>query len=117
MVGKTAHRTKADQARFDALKDMGCIAARLRGLGYVGPDIHHILSGGKRMGHQYTLPLSPWHNRGDIPEQCAGAKEAEAILGPSMYRSKRRFEAEFGTELELLEVVNGRLRLIPTAEP
>ena len=28
MVGKTAHRTKADQARFDALKDMGLQSAR-----------------------------------------------------------------------------------------
>lgn len=109
MVGKTAHRTKADLARFKALKDMGCIASRLRGLGYVAPDIHHILRGGKRMGHQYTLPLCPWHNRGDIPEQCAGAAEAEAIFGPSMYRAKRRFVAEFGTELELLALVNERL--------
>lgn len=108
MIGKTAHRTKADRARFDALKRMGCIASRLRGLGYVAPDIHHII-GGYRMGHQYTLPLSPWHNRGDIPERCSGEAEAESIFGPSMYRAKRRFVAEFGTELELLAIVNERL--------
>ena len=109
MVGKTAHRTKADRARFDALKAMGCIAARLRGLGYVPPDIHHIVKGKKRLGHQFTLPLSPWHNRGDVPELCSCASEAEAIFGPSMYRAKRQFEAEFGTELELLAIVNQRL--------
>lgn len=106
MVGKTKSPTKADRRRFDALKDMGCIASRLRGLGYVAPDIHHLVEGGRRLGHQYTIPLAPWHNRGDLPEQCANEAEAREILGPSMYRHKRDFVREFGTERQLLDIIN-----------
>lgn len=50
--------TKADLARFRALQKLGCIACRQRGV-FSQPDIHHLLSGGRRRGNRYTIPLCP----------------------------------------------------------
>lgn len=62
---------------------MGCIACRERGFGYVPPDIHHLLSGGVRIGHDATIPLCAHHHRGHAP---AGMTQAQAalVLGPSL---------------------------------
>lgn len=107
MVGKTKSRTKAQQRRFDALKEMGCICCIKRGLGPTPPEIHHDTDCGRRRGHDYTLPLCPWHHRG---KHDAGAAAAEAVAGPSLARNKRAFIEEFGTEESLRKEVNERLR-------
>jgi hypothetical protein len=45
--------------RFRELQELGCVACRK--LGYVSqPDIHHLLSGGKRIGDNATIPLCPF---------------------------------------------------------
>lgn len=92
--------TKADLARFDALHRIGCIACLKAGSGYRAPDIHHILSGGFRMGHQFTLPLCPEHHR--FPS-------TGAVVGPSLADGSRVFAAKFGTQMELLAEVNARI--------
>ena len=99
--------TKADKRRIRALKEMGCIACLLRGVGWRLPDAHHILVGGRRMGHQYTIALCGWHHEGR-PMEC-GQRETRELLGPSLKLEKRRFQAEFGTELELLRLTDERL--------
>lgn len=95
--------TKADKERIDKFRHIGCIAT-----GLAGYDVHHITRGGRRMGNQYTIPLSPWSHRG----VCAAGfskDEMTKMYGPSLAYSKKDFIAKFGTEMELLAKVNERL--------
>ena len=92
--------TKADIARFRLFQKIGCVACRKRGISSQA-DVHHLLSGGKRLGHQYTIPLCPWHHRGNPPDGMLVA-ESEARFGPSLARGPKRFRAEFGSDSILL---------------
>lgn len=103
MVGKTKHITKDHRARFRALQDHGCVACRLEGDGYREPDIHHIVKDGRRLGHDYTIPLCPWHHRG-VP-----AQNGEILHGPSLATRPRSFVVKYGTEKSLLDRVNRRI--------
>ncbi len=75
----------------------GCIACHADGVGYVFPEVHHILRGSVRMGHLHTLPLCSGHHR-------KGAGRAGLI---ARHPDKAAFEARYGTEASLLE----RLRI------
>lgn len=108
MVGKTKHITKSNEARFKALQEMGCVCCIKRGLGHTDCEIHHVTDCGRRRGHDDTLPLCPWHHRG---QHELGAKAAEAVAGPSLALNKRAFVHEFGTEDELLKEVNSELAM------
>ena len=88
---------KADIARFDAFQRIGCIACRLLGH-YSVPEVHHLKSGNRRRGHQFTVPLCPAHHR--------QVGWNEAMHGPSLARSPRKFHAMFGTDEELLSKTN-----------
>jgi hypothetical protein len=103
MVGRSKLPTKAEARRMELLKtQVGCVACRLDGRGYEPPDIHHLLSGGKRIGHQATVPLCPWHHRG------YGSTES----GPSLARAPGEFHATYGSDQRLLEITNGFLEII-----
>ncbi len=72
-------------------------------MGYfdVPADAHHLLSGGRRRGHDKTVALCKWHHTGeDI--QGIGKDTLYRILGPSYALNKREFEDTFGTDDELL---------------
>lgn len=103
MKTSTGKPTKAQQARFKALREIGCICCWNYLGRYVVPEIHHIVKGMKRLGHDYTLPLCPAHHRGVIEAGC------HDVYGPSLAHGKRTFEAVFGTEAQLLETVNAML--------
>lgn len=105
MVGKTKTPNAGQRRRMDALKEMGCVLCREYGLGHIPPEIHHITSCGRRLGHDHTIPLCCWHHRG-TPWACDRPSQEEATLGPSLARNKRTFVSEFGTELEILDRVN-----------
>ena len=109
MVGKTKAATKAHKRRFMALQDMGCIACAFEGIPFEPAEIHHITSCGRRLGHEYSLPLCPHHHRGvnlsALPEQAL-----YDLKGPSLARHKREFVARYGSELQLLRIVDQRLR-------
>ena len=90
--------SKKDQARFRALQDLGCICCNILGV-YSPPDIHHILSGGRRMGNEYTIGLCPHHHRGM-------GKEATELFGPSLADGSKPFVDWWGTEASLLDKVN-----------
>ena len=92
--------TKRDLHRFDKLQRLGCIACRILGF-YTQPDVHHVLSGGRRTGHQNTIPLCPWHHRGIRP----GVLTPD-YLGPSLANGSKPFHARFGTQKQLLDKVN-----------
>jgi len=112
MKTSTRKPTKAQQARFDALKEMGCICCwNYRGV-HQPAEIHHLVDKGYRKhsgGHDATLPLCVWHHRG---EHEHGVSHAIQVYGPSLARNKREFIRVFGTERQLLETVNAMLERV-----
>jgi hypothetical protein len=89
--------TKSDRIRFDKLHRIGCICCKLAGSGYRAPDIHHVLSGGRRIGNKATLPLCPEHHR--MPSNGT-------VVGPSLADGSKLFTARWGTQIALLAKVN-----------
>lgn len=87
--------TAQERAWMDWIAAQGCICCRMDGLPPRATAVHHILRGGLRLGHRFTLPLcDPGHHQGGQP------------LGLiSRHPWKARFEARYGTEMELLETL------------
>jgi hypothetical protein len=52
-------------------------------------DVHHIVEGGRRLGHLWTIGLCPGHHRNNEPGKLA------------RHVNKSRFEATYGDEYEL----------------
>lgn len=111
MVGKTKHINKSDRERFRSLKEHGCEVCRSMGFGWVFAECHHILSGGRRLGHSCTIPLCPWHHQGHPPEGY-DERSAKHVFGPSLKLHKREFVDRFGSELEILDRVNQILGVV-----
>lgn len=105
--------TKEERARYAALKCMPCAACRQIGIYNLWSDVQHITSGGRRIGNYDTYPLCKWHHQGIIPVGYGlkNSTETMAKFGPSFAKSKREFEARFGTEEELLALTNKFLRI------
>ena len=99
MRTSTGKPTAADLRRFRAMQEAGCVCCFILGV-WSPPEIHHILSGGRRMGHQFSLPLCALHHRGVAPK---GYRDA---FGPSLSDGSKPFAAFWGTEMSLLEKVN-----------
>jgi hypothetical protein len=105
------------ERRFDSLQRLGCICCLLECVGWMAPDIHHIVDGGYRKhsgGDMATIPLCPWHHRGLPPP---GMNEAIALntLGPSLALNKKLFNRTYGGERKLLEQVDAQLNMRKTA--
>jgi Recombination enhancement, RecA-dependent nuclease len=66
-------------------------------------DIHHLLSGGKRVSHDHTVGLCPWHHRGILPEGRR-ADEFSEVHGPSLALNQKAFRRRYGDEFELHEI-------------
>lgn len=98
----TGTPTKAQQARFDAIREVGCIACLARGMNRYA-EVHHLTIGGrhgqKRRGHDFTVGLCPFHHRG---ENTFGDDDPTAIYGPSYALEPRRFREVFGQDDALL---------------
>lgn len=94
----TGTPTKSQKARFNAIKEVGCIVCRLMFRGWVPCHIHHLTVGGKhgqkRRGHDFTIGLCPWHHVG----VDGNAKND----GPSYALSPRAFRHEYGQDDVLL---------------
>ena len=81
-----------ERAWMDFIVAHGCVACRIDGVTPRPTAVHHILRGGVRMGHLFTLPLcDPGHHQG-----------GDAIGLTSRHPWKARFEKRYGTEMELL---------------
>lgn len=88
-MGPSKTPTKVEAEWMQSIAELGCIACRKDG--YSSPaSVHHIISGGRRMGHLFTLPLCFLHHQGDGRQV------------PSVHFTKRTFVARYGSELELL---------------
>ncbi len=106
MKHSTGKPTKAERARLERLAGMLCVACCIYGKPTCHKvEIHHLLSGNKRRGHLFTIPLCSWHHRGDPWTDCT-ARYMEANYGPSLARSSKAFHEKFGTDEELLKHVN-----------
>lgn len=105
--------TKAEAARMLAIREAGCIASRIRGLGFVPCTVHHLTVGGrhgqKRRGHMMTVGLSEWHHLGRVPEGWTKDR-ARQVLGPSYALEPRAFREEFGDDDRLLAYQEELLR-------
>ena len=110
MKHSTGTPTKSEQKRMTAMKDMGqCVACYQRGIhgrGYI--EIHHLLSGNRRIGHLASVSLCCYHHRAVTPDGMSRA-EAEHTFGPSLANGSKPFRAEFGTDKELLDLQNALL--------
>jgi hypothetical protein len=96
---------KADSSRMQLIKESGCIATLLAAGKSQAPDVHHLLSCGRRKGHQFTIGLSPWHHRG-VQLDGFSRQEMMGIYGPSYAHSRRGFQAFFGRDDLLLKIQN-----------
>jgi hypothetical protein len=82
---------------------LGCICCYQFG-GWVHPEVHHLISGNRRMGHNWTIPLCPFHHRGVSSGLFYGPRIALSDGG-------KIFVATFGNERELWKKVQDRLAL------
>ena len=111
----TGTPTKAEAARMDAIKAGPCVACHLRGVASWCPEVHHLLSGGRRIGHMATVGLCAWHHRAVISFACTGT-EMRDHFGPSLNEGSKPFHREFGTDAELLAIQNALLGIDITEE-
>ena len=84
--------TKAEREHMGAVAAMGCIVCRNLGLGASPAEVHHIGNGtlGKKASNFETIGLCPIHHR-------------HGGHGVAVHAGRKAFEANFGTERELLE--------------
>lgn len=108
MKTSTGKATKAEQRRFDAMLEIGCLCCLLNGHPETPGEIHHLTSAGRRRGHLESLCLCPGHHRGVFDRPY---KEWKEIHGPSFAKEPRQFAEVFADDDTLLEIqdslVNG----------
>ena len=94
-------KTKAEKFHMNKVADLGCIACRIMGYEDTPPQLHHIRGNGKdspgigqKSSNFEVIPLCIHHH----------------LTGENaIHKNKANFEADFGTEKELLGMVEGLL--------
>jgi len=89
-------------ARWLRFPEIGCVACQKIGVFNPQADVHHLLSGNRRRGHLYTIPLCPWHHRGVGNRYADRGRD----MGPSLAHGSKPFREMFGSDDELLEHTN-----------
>jgi hypothetical protein len=111
----TGKPTKAQSSRFEAMRELGCIACRMNAkhglptatFGGNGLEIHHLLSGGRRMGHDATVCLCHFHHQAKrLPIEGEGYCAHARIFGPSLEHEPNAFRLMYGREEEQLAYQN-----------
>lgn len=90
---------KAEKEHLSKVAGLGCIACKNLGYGEVPAHVHHIRTGigmGQRASNYDTIPLCPTHHQ-------------QGGHGVAIHAGQKTWEANFGTELELLEQVKMEL--------
>lgn len=111
----TGKPTKAEAQRFDAMARCACLACLMnRQLGWGATlmelESHHLLSGGRRVGHMHTVRLCHYHHQAKrLPGAHTSYRAAAEIFGPSLEREPRRFRHVYGTDADLLALQNRML--------
>lgn len=101
--------TAAQAERFGQIKAGRCVACWKRGMVTIGCDAHHLLSGGRRIGHDATVALCAHHHRG-IPFDGVTPPQMRFQYGPSLMDGSKTFRAAYGTDAELLDLQEQMLR-------
>lgn len=103
--------TKAEQARIERMLVLGCAACAAIGIpNHHQIECHHMLSGGKRMGHRFTIPLCRGHHRSEFTAiQALQLTDAQLA---SIAGGRKLFNKAFGTERKLLETVDFLLGVV-----
>jgi hypothetical protein len=102
MRHSTGKPTKAEQARFSTIKDSAvCVCCHQLGLISSYVEIHHILSGSRRIGHMATVGLCPWHHRA-VPLDGHTKASMRSEYGFSLAEGSKPFRGQFGSDAELL---------------
>jgi hypothetical protein len=102
--------TKAEKARMDKLSRIRCVACWDTGLCCGPTELHHLLSGGRRRGHAYTVPLGRYHHQG-IPLPGWSLKYMRWHFGPSLRLESKAFREAYGDDDSLLAKVNAQLEV------
>jgi hypothetical protein len=96
-MAKKKPPTKAEKAHMAKVASLGCQACLKIGYEDTPCEIHHLREGvgaGQRSSHYRVIGLCPSHHR----------------TGPDSFHGHREiFIAQFGTELELFELVNNQV--------
>lgn len=86
---------------MNLFKVSGCVLTWLKFGKKTFAECHHITMAGKRYGHRFTIPLSPWYHRG-VADLGKTKDEMRAEYGASLADGRRAFvAAHHYTELEL----------------
>ena len=89
-----AKATRKEKRHMNRVAEIGCIVCKLFHEKYTLASIHHVREGlgmGQR-DHLKVIPLCPWHH------QIGG-------VGVAIHASKKEFENNFTTEIELLKKI------------
>jgi len=89
---------KSESDHMNKVVSLGCIVCLNNGYYDTPAEVHHIgnQAMGKRASNYETIPLCPIHHR-------------RGNVGVAVHSGRKSFEANFGTEQELLEQVRGML--------
>ncbi|WP_313217518.1 Ref family recombination enhancement nuclease [Stenotrophomonas sp.] len=107
---RTSTPTASEAARIVACKEGLCVACVIRSeqpsapwhfTVFPGCDYHHLLSGGRRIGHMSGIGLCGWHHRGIVGFGCTH-QEMRDHYGPSLAEGSKPFHAAFGSDSELI---------------
>ena len=89
------------QRLIDTLQSVGCLACRKRGFTGMPSDMHHPLTGGRRIDDDVFYPLCEYHHR-NVQKGAYTLEMMRLTYGPSLACEPRKFREEFGTDTELL---------------
>jgi hypothetical protein len=73
--------------------------------------VHHLVDNGYRIhsgGHMATINICQWHHMGTLLYPLS-SREMRQLYGPSLALSKRVFTALYGSERDLLAIIDARL--------
>jgi hypothetical protein len=103
------HITAAQAERFGQIKAGRCVACWRKGIVTIGCDAHHLLSGGRRIGHEASVALCRWHHMAH-PFDGVTHGQMRFQYGPTLMDGSKVFRAAYGTDAELLELQEQMLR-------
>lgn len=101
--------TKYESERIEAMMRLGCVCCAQSGIAHIAQECHHILDGGRRMGHWFTLPLCRGHHQGDFNKEQRQALPFGHLVAIS--DGRKLFNAVYESERKLWEIVQDRLHL------
>lgn len=106
MQSRAKGPTKAEKKRMEKIVEIGCVCCRMEDLCVVPTaEIHHLIDGGVRRGHRFTVGLCDWHHRGvNKGDFTLGARRR--VSGPSLAEGSRPFHERYGSDDDLLAYQN-----------